>query len=80
MYRPNYYGIYEDENGDSNENKVEIIVAKNRNGKIGNVTLNIDKHFTHFSNFHEASPEFVFSLKRLKELDDCFGEDFEAPF
>jgi replicative DNA helicase len=37
LYRPEYYGINEDENGDSTDGVIEIITAKNRDGAIGKV-------------------------------------------
>lgn len=35
MYRPEYYGIKENESGESLEGRAEIIVAKHRNGRVG---------------------------------------------
>ena len=35
LHRPNYYGVLEDENGESTEYKAELIVGKNRHGKTG---------------------------------------------
>lgn len=39
IYRPEYYQIMEDENGNSNKGIAEIIVAKHRNGALGDVRL-----------------------------------------
>jgi replicative DNA helicase len=39
MYRPEYYGIKEDSNGISTENKGFVIVAKNRNGILGEASF-----------------------------------------
>lgn len=36
LHRPEYYGFEEDENGNSLNNVIENIVAKNRNGALGN--------------------------------------------
>jgi Replicative DNA helicase len=39
IYRPEYYGHTEDESGSSLEGVAEILITKNRNGKLGNVRL-----------------------------------------
>lgn len=39
IYRPEYYGINEDESGNSVKGKAEIIVAKHRNGPTGSVWM-----------------------------------------
>ncbi|MES2829650.1 MAG: replicative DNA helicase [Bacteroidota bacterium] len=41
-FRPEYYKIEVDENGNSLKNKAEIIFAKNRNGPLGSVLINCD--------------------------------------
>lgn len=42
LHRPEYYGIMQDENGDSNEGKAEGIIAKNRDGEVGMVKFYIN--------------------------------------
>ena len=39
IYRPEYYGLMYDENGFSSKGIVEIIMAKNRNGRLGEIQL-----------------------------------------
>ncbi|WP_184891120.1 replicative DNA helicase [Candidatus Cardinium hertigii] len=39
LYRPEYYGLTEDESGNSTQGLVEVIVAKHRNGALDNVHL-----------------------------------------
>src|SRR5690606_36746449 len=39
LYRPEYYGIVEDENGNSTAGIAEIIIAKHRNGELATVPL-----------------------------------------
>jgi replicative DNA helicase len=68
VHRPEYYGFIEDCEGNSLINLVEIIVAKNRNGRIGVVNLTKDNHFTNFRNFVDKD-EFTFSSDRLLELE-----------
>jgi replicative DNA helicase len=42
LYRPEYYGLTEDEDGDSTEGKLELIVAKNKTGAITDIKLHFD--------------------------------------
>lgn len=46
IYRPEYYGFTQDENGDSTENRVDILIRKHRGGKTGDVTLWKTDNFT----------------------------------
>ena len=48
LYRYGYYGITEDEEGNSLENRSEILIAKNRNRKSGVVYLQHDFEKFHF--------------------------------
>ncbi|MEP7263053.1 MAG: replicative DNA helicase [Bacteroidota bacterium] len=49
IYRPEYYDLTEDENGNSTANVAEIIVAKNRNGALKSVNLKFLGHLTKFT-------------------------------
>lgn len=51
IYRPGYYNIIEDENGNKLEGLTFIDVAKNRNGNLGSITLSRDAEFTTFMDF-----------------------------
>lgn len=50
IYRPEYYGLIEDENGAPTEGTGEIIVAKHRNGSLDTVRLRFIKELTRFDN------------------------------
>ena len=50
IHRHEYYGHSEDENGNSLEGVAEIIIAKNRTGKLGKVRLTFDKTLCSFTN------------------------------
>ncbi len=50
IYRPEYYGLVEDENGMPTEGIGEIIVAKHRNGSLDTVRLRFIKQLTKFDN------------------------------
>ena len=51
IHRPEYYGIEVDSNGVSTEGVANIIVAKNRNGPVGEVKLKFIPELTKFANF-----------------------------
>ncbi len=55
-FRPEYYKIEVDENGNSLKNKAEIIFAKNRNGPVGSVLINCDLAK---SKFYSAENDFT---------------------
>ena len=64
IYRPEYYQILEDEEGNSLEGISEIIVAKHRNGSLNTVQLKWDSQFARFSNlgdetFHQVDSTFL---------------------
>jgi len=48
IHRPEYYGILEDENGNSTQGVAEIIIAKHRNGRIGMENLMFIPHYSKF--------------------------------
>lgn len=50
IYRPEYYGFLQDENGNSNAGVGEIIIAKHRNGALENIRLRFIKEFARFDN------------------------------
>ncbi len=49
LYRPEYYGITEDENGMPTVGTGEVIIAKHRNGSLENVQLKFIGRFTRFT-------------------------------
>jgi replicative DNA helicase len=48
IHRPEYFGIFQDQAGNSLVGMAEIIVAKHRNGAIGDVRLQFKKELTRF--------------------------------
>lgn len=51
IYRPEYYGILQDAEGNSNANVGEIMIAKHRNGALENVRLKFINQYARFDNF-----------------------------
>jgi replicative DNA helicase len=58
IHRPEYYGITEDEEGNSLLNIAEIIIAKNRHGGTDNVKLKFTKELAKFSDLEIVSQSF----------------------
>lgn len=50
IHRPEYYRIYEDSNHRSLRGKAYIIIAKHRNGEVGDVLLDFKGEFARFQN------------------------------
>lgn len=72
VYRPEYYGLSEDSDGNDSEGITELIIAKNRNGIIGTATLMRDADFTSLSDYNGHVNDFSFSLDRINELENPF--------
>jgi len=64
LHRPEYYGLTEDENGNSTEGSATIIVAKNRNGYVGDVQLYFDYNKALFSDLRNDDA-FDFMIEKL---------------
>lgn len=48
IHRPEYYGILQDDDGNSTQGIAEIIIAKHRNGRVGKESLLFIQQFTKF--------------------------------
>lgn len=86
IHRPEKYGQDVDEAGNSLKGLAEIIVAKHRNGAIGDVWLRFRDEFARFSDLEEvapifddgnASPVFTFGSKMNKEGKKSSSDPFE---
>jgi replicative DNA helicase len=91
-YRPEYYKIFEDETGSSTLGIGYAIVAKNRDGPIGEARLQFLKDYSKFDNIGEYNgiqvldsqkpnfqPSTKFDYKTKQSNDDILGSD-DAPF
>lgn len=88
IYRDEYYGITEDENGESTKGVSEILIAKHRGGSLGKVKLKFIGHTTSFedpkdvyvetytshaiSSSENREAEFEARAKRQAEADEPF--------
>jgi replicative DNA helicase len=53
IYRPDYYGLTSDDEGNSTNGVGEIIIAKHRNGSLDRVRLRFVPEYARFENLHE---------------------------
>jgi replicative DNA helicase len=88
IHRPEKYGLLEDEEGNSTIGMAEIILAKHRNGAIGDVKLKFVDKFARFSDFDYVEPfdndndneitSVTFGSKMNADKDkNDFGGDFD---
>ncbi|WP_194777810.1 replicative DNA helicase [Pararhodonellum marinum] len=56
LYRPEYYGITEDEDGNATAGVGEVIIAKHRNGSLENVKLRFIGKYTKFTDLEMNTP------------------------
>jgi replicative DNA helicase len=69
IYRPEYYQIMEDENGQSLKGIAEIIIAKHRHGALDTIRVKFTEQFAKFGNLDD--PMFG-------SLDEPFGNPFTS--
>ncbi len=75
LYRPEYYGITSDEQGNSVQGLGEVIIAKNRSGSLETVQLRFIGKFTKYTDFDGASYDSSPSFKAIE--DNGSIENFE---
>ena len=71
LYRPEYYGITEDESGNTTQGLTEIIIAKHRNGSLDNVHLQFIGQYTKFLDYdntalHTPNEDFATVIRASK--------------
>lgn len=78
IHRPEYYGIFEDENGNSIRGMAKIIVAKHRNGALDNAIVKFDHATTGF--FDMNKNEETYESKLSNKSFRSYSESNDAPF
>lgn len=78
VFRAEYYGIQADWENESTEGIIDLILAKNRNGKIDTIKLMRDKHFIRIADYNEDPINIL--TNRLKELIKPGRQDNESDF
>ena len=58
IHRPEYYKIYEDDKGRDLRGMAQIIIAKHRNGAVGEVLLRFKGEYTRFMNLEDEKISF----------------------
>lgn len=78
IYRPEYYGLTEDENGNPTQGVGEIIIAKNRHGSTDTVRLRFIGEFTKFEDLETfGGGDFNSSIDDFVTVGSKMNEDFE---
>ncbi len=62
LYRPEYYGITQDENGMPTTNVGEVIIAKHRNGSLDTIQLKFIGKFTKFADLEDSGSTFALPM------------------
>ena len=75
IHRPEYYGITEDEDGNSNIGIAEIIIAKHRNGATGDIKLSFKKNLAKFSDMEHIIPHEIGGSQYGQKMQSKMNED-----
>lgn len=75
IYRPEYYGFIQDEEGNSNQGVGEIIIAKHRNGALDTVRLRFVPEYARFENFESFSSEEPSSFSSKLNANNDFDSE-----
>ena len=70
IYRPEYYQITEDENGNSTEGMAQLIIAKHRNGALKDIDLRFIQNFAKFTDYDRADFAYSPDMKPSGSFDD----------
>lgn len=77
LHRPEYYGIEQDENGNSTQGLAELIIAKHRNGSLDTIKTSFISNQTKFIDYQEVGRNF----KPVRNFYEKPSEDkVDAPF
>jgi len=92
IYRPEYYGIIKDDDGNANYGMAEIIISKHRNGALDRVRLRFVPEYARFENLNEVpeldvpaplkvnegfdNEQMTYIVKSKMDVKDDIGEDF----
>ena len=86
IYRPEYYGLTEDAEGNSTQGIAEVIIAKHRNGALKTVPLRFIDKFAKFANLDndefgdfnmsghgddmESQSQFISKISRMDDIEE----------
>jgi replicative DNA helicase len=75
IYRPEYYKITQDEEGNSTIGMAEIHIAKHRNGATANVPVRFISHFAKFEEMESFTPNTEGKIRILKSKMNELGDE-----
>ncbi len=70
VYRPEYYGFLQDEDGNSTSRQMDLIMCKNRSGILDVAHLKVDELFTKFEPYQDPNRNFRINPDRLNDFND----------
>ncbi|MCS7162099.1 MAG: replicative DNA helicase [Bacteroidia bacterium] len=81
LYRPEYYGILQDEEGNSTHGITEVLLSKQRNGPIGKVRLHFLSEYMRFYSVENMATSSGYTLSsRANDLPPSPDEEDLPPF
>jgi replicative DNA helicase len=75
IYRPEYYGLTQDEQGFSTQGVADLIIAKNRNGSVETITTKFEGEYMRFSDV-ETSYQFPLNETTKTQMPKGSEKDF----
>jgi replicative DNA helicase len=81
LYRPEYYGLLTDEDGNPTQGIAEVIIGKQRNGPVDKVRLNFISRFAKFTDLEEGvslSANFVSPSSSFRPNSSFYAQNTEA--
>ena len=78
IHRPEYYGIHNDADGNSLKGIAEIIVAKHRNGAVGDFHLSFKAHLAQFNNLDVPAEEHTLQSLHQNKGRNVFHSKMNA--
>jgi replicative DNA helicase len=70
LYRPEYYGFMQDEDGNTTDGITELILAKNRSGSLERIQYARDSNYTRIISINDHLERFSIHPDRLGELGE----------
>jgi len=70
LYRPEYYGFMQDEDGNTTDGITELILAKNRSGSLERIQYARDGNYTRIISINDHLDRFSIHPDRLEELGE----------
>ncbi len=77
IYRPEYYKIQEWEDGDNCLGQAEIIIAKHRNGGLGDIRLKFQAEYAKFSDINEFNNIESTNSESMLSISSSMNDDVE---